>query len=439
MSATALSIALDALGEVPALDRIPTMDLMTARTRELALRHSDLIDVRTVGHSRAGEPIEMLSIGAGPLSALLIGAPHPNEPIGCMTIERLLQRLCESTALREALPFRWHCIKAIEPDALRLNEGWFDRPGDLTHYLDHFFRPALADQAEYGFPFDTSLDFPVETSPENDAWRTAFEIALPDLLYSLHNADYGGAFYMVTPPVPELVAALPALPPRFGLGLNDVGEPLSDSPALGPGVFVPFDPAVFAKLGKAAWQGGDSSAGYANRHGALSLIAEVSMWEDANSADRAPSPWSREDLERLRCQWSADIVRVGRPVLAQARPGGGVSHDLVLRTAQETLVRAEDLAMAGAPAGDGMTISNFEYRMQWVGLRLIMLRKIGLIRRLAISSPGKSSSAVDACENYLRDGVAELRGQVTLRAMPLRDLVGCQLHAGIAAAAHLAN
>ena len=68
----------------------PTVEEMEACPRKLA---ADGIDVRTLGKSRSGRPIDLVSIGDGPLSALIVDAPHPNEPAGCATTELLIERL----------------------------------------------------------------------------------------------------------------------------------------------------------------------------------------------------------------------------------------------------------------------------------------------------------------------------------------------------------
>jgi hypothetical protein len=56
-----------------------------------------------VGASAEGRPIELLSIGNGRRPALLVGVPHPNEPIGTLTFEFLCRLFCEDAALREGL------------------------------------------------------------------------------------------------------------------------------------------------------------------------------------------------------------------------------------------------------------------------------------------------------------------------------------------------
>ncbi|WP_242460832.1 hypothetical protein [Burkholderia cenocepacia] len=73
--------------EVPDFHAVPTFNHMAQRTQETQHRYPDLVTVTRAGLSGQGEPIDLISIGDGPLSALFIGARHPNEPIGCLLID----------------------------------------------------------------------------------------------------------------------------------------------------------------------------------------------------------------------------------------------------------------------------------------------------------------------------------------------------------------
>ncbi|MET5116247.1 M14 family zinc carboxypeptidase, partial [Burkholderia pseudomallei] len=77
---------------------MPTYRRLLAASQAVARRHPDLVAITAVGESEAGDPIDMISIGDGPMSALFVGAPHPNEVFGCLVIERLIDRLCNDAA-----------------------------------------------------------------------------------------------------------------------------------------------------------------------------------------------------------------------------------------------------------------------------------------------------------------------------------------------------
>jgi hypothetical protein len=141
-----------------------------ALVRRLAMTH--VAQVERLGLSRAGRPIDLISVGRGSRAALIVGAPHANEPIGCATIVRLLTRLAQDRELREGSDWQWHFIPAIDVDGIALNEGWFRGERTLARYLDNFYRPPFKLQPEYAFPLDVpGYRFDKET-PETACWRS---------------------------------------------------------------------------------------------------------------------------------------------------------------------------------------------------------------------------------------------------------------------------
>ena len=146
--------------DVPDYQAFLTVDELTASSHRLKQQYPDLVSISEVGKTRNGDPIELLTIAGGDANAFIFGGPHPNEPIGCMTIEYLSQRLCEDDALRDELGYTWHFIKTIDADGMRLNEGWFKGPFSPTNYARNFYRPARHEQVEWTFPIEyKSLNF----------------------------------------------------------------------------------------------------------------------------------------------------------------------------------------------------------------------------------------------------------------------------------------
>ncbi|MBS0421349.1 MAG: hypothetical protein JSR66_26815 [Proteobacteria bacterium] len=253
--------------------------------------------VERLGVSRTGRGIDLISVGRGPRAALIVGAPHSNEPIGCATIVRMLARLAGDRALREHSGWQWHFIPAIDIDGIALNEGWFRGERTLPHYLADFYRPPFRLQPEYAFPlelpgyrFDTS-------TPENACWRRALEHVRPQLQCSLHGADTGGSFFIVSDLRAPLGTALTGLPPAQGITLNTIGDSSANLHELGPGLFA--FPDIDSLIAKAVashrqpdqvWNAGDSSAGYsAKRFGTFNMVCEVPLWRDARERDSRSS------------------------------------------------------------------------------------------------------------------------------------------------------
>ncbi len=257
-----------------------------ALVRRLAMTHA--AQVERLGSSRAGRPIDLISVGRGSRAALIVGAPHANEPIGCATIVRLLTRLAKDRELREGSDWQWHFIPAIDADGIALNEGWFRGERTLARYLDNFYRPPFKLQPEYAFPLDVpGYRFDKET-PETTCWRLALDRIRPQLQCSLHGADTGGSFFLASDPQPRLCKVLGDLPKQSDITLNTVGDSSADLAGIAPGVFsFPNIESQIAKTSsKDAWNAGDSSEGYSRkRYRTFNMVCEVPLWRDARERD----------------------------------------------------------------------------------------------------------------------------------------------------------
>jgi hypothetical protein len=101
---------LNVLGDVPNYEAFLTVDELKASSQELARKYPDRVEALNIGHSRQGDPMEALKIGDGPRQAILFAMPHPNEPIGSMTLEYLSSRLVEDDSLLQSLDHTWYLI-----------------------------------------------------------------------------------------------------------------------------------------------------------------------------------------------------------------------------------------------------------------------------------------------------------------------------------------
>ena len=107
----------------PVLERVPdyreflTLDELRAGTQVLVREFPGLARLETVGSSAEGRPIELLTIGHGRRPALLVGVPHPNEPIGTLTLDFIKETLKE-----KGIEIRYgvapHRLTALERDVM---------------------------------------------------------------------------------------------------------------------------------------------------------------------------------------------------------------------------------------------------------------------------------------------------------------------------------
>ncbi|WP_188685470.1 M14 family zinc carboxypeptidase [Nesterenkonia cremea] len=312
---------------VPAMTGYPTVDQLKDRLESLRAEHPELITAERIGTTRLGEPLWLYTLGEGRLSGLLAGGVHPNEPIGSVTILHLVQQLASSADLRARLDTTWRIIPCADPDGMRLNEGWFQDPGDAETYFRHFYRPAGDEQVEWTFPLSYKRAHFDAMLPETQALQRAIDLARPDFYVPLHNAESGGAYYYLSEPMPELCSALQQLPERFGVPLHR-GEPeAAHFTELAPGIFdmgtveeiydwlegLGLDPAPPGSAG-------DASTSYARRYGTLSMIAELPLQRHPDADDLSLSEHRYADLlEQEGAQLIADGERL-LAMLAQAEP-----------------------------------------------------------------------------------------------------------------------
>ena len=216
----------DVIKGVPEYQEFLTVNELKESSQALAQMHPDVVELFQVGASTSGEPINALRVGNGKLKALLIGFPHPNEPIGSLTIEYLSKRLAEDDELREDLGFTWYFIKAADIDGARLNEGWFKGKYDNIKHMLNFYRTPGYRQIEWTFPVEYKTLKWNSPSPETKAVMNLIDETRPDLVFTLHNSAFGGVYYYVSDPCPALYPKLQNLAKSERLPLH-LGEPES--------------------------------------------------------------------------------------------------------------------------------------------------------------------------------------------------------------------
>lgn len=441
--------------DVPDYQVFLTVDELRASTHRLIEEFPDLTRLKVVGQTRRGDPIELLTIGDGPLQAFVFGGPHPNEPIGTMTIEYLTRRLCEDEALRRELGYTWHFIKTIDADGMRLNEGWFKGPYSVTNYARHFFRPAPFDQVEWTFPLEyktLKFDRPL---PETQALMRVIDEVQPQFLYSLHNAGFGGVYYYVTRECAPLYDLFHQIPAWFDLPLH-LGEPEMSSA-------VTFAPAIYRMLTAeetydhleqngipdpaAAMQSGASSDGYAQRYGTFTLVVEMPYFDDPRVNDQTPTDTIRREaiLKKLDAADEFDAWIVGR--LDATRPH--LQLVTPLRTAVETFLgmggqwREADRQWALQAEETNRPATQAELFSNLLESRFYSMLVLGMFARVMDDemSGGNPAPAIrearDDARTRLEERGAALERDLNYRVLPIRSLVGVQLCAGLATAAFL--
>lgn len=288
---------------MPNYEAFSSIDDLNVSSEKLAHEHPNEVRLINIGRSRNGEDIKALRIGEGRKTALLFGFPHPNEPIGSVTLEYLARRLVEDTALK-ALDFTWFIVKCADPDGARLNEEWFKGPFTPLNYALNYYRPPGYQQIEWTFPIKyktLNWDNPI---PETKALMKIMEDAKPRFMYSLHNSGFGGVYFYVSASCKPLYPKFQSLAMKEKLPLH-LGEP--ETPymkQLAKAIFkMPTSEETYDFLKKHMKKDpakiinyGTSSDDYARRvAGSFTLVCEMPYYYDAKIEDTSESDVSRKE------------------------------------------------------------------------------------------------------------------------------------------------
>jgi hypothetical protein len=436
------------LARVPDHREFLTLEELERSSRALVAEFPGLARLETVGASREGRPIELLTIGHGTRPALLLGVPHPNEPIGTLTLEFLCRLLCEDDELRRRLDVTAYALKVADPDGLTLNEGWFKGRFSPLRYALNYYRPPHAEQVEWSFPVEyRTLRF-TRPCPETAVVMRVMERVRPRFFYSLHNAGFCGVYFYVSHDRPRLYPELHGLVADHGLPLHR-GEPeVPYLRTLAPAVYALFgidetyeymartlgeDPAPLIEAGT-------SSDDWLKRVcDAFSLVCELPYYTAPALEDTAPAGVGRREaiLDGLA---RADALRAESARSFAQIAGQAPDHRLTrsvadyLRKTPKRLAaeraNAEGPAYAReatrAEAMDATTCRAF-YHMLYLGEVYRIAEMVG------------DATLADRLHARLASLAAELERESQLRVLPLRPLVAVQAGAGLLALGETAS
>lgn len=451
------------LANVPDYKVFHTVAEMDAHSLELAAEYPDRVSVFEAGKTRSGHPLYCLKIGSGSKNALLLGCPHPNEPIGAMMLEYFTRALCEDEALLQELDFTWYVIKSWDADGTMLNEGWFKGPFTLYTYARNFFRPPGNQQVDWTFPIEHKKWMWNTPIPETKAAMDLIDRIRPVMNYTLHNAGFGGVYYYISRPADEIYDALRGVAGKNGVPLN-LGEP--EAPFIKA-----FSPAIFEGLGLAATYDyyeqygiehpedlmdcGTCSSEYADKAcGTFTFLTELPYFYDKRIDDLSPADILRKDAVLAHLDQSKKDSDFIRAQLDLAK--GCFSSVNPFKNALDAFLKYE----TGDEATRKMVTENPDYNKlatqaekfdNLLTARFYKMLSFGLLVRANEYELGKMQAAgevdapkQDALTRAMQNAEAELKKlaeyleeQIQYQVIPIQKLVRIQLESGLIAADYL--
>ncbi|MED1791388.1 M14 family zinc carboxypeptidase [Brevibacillus nitrificans] len=446
---------------VPNYEVFLTVDELDASTRQLASDFPDIVTLFEAGKSRAGHPILGLKIGEGEKNALCFALPHPNEPIGAMTLEYLSRALAEDEDFRKESGYTWYIIKCIDPDGTKLNEGWFKGPYNIYNYIKNFFRPGSVQQVEWTFPITyKNLHFNTPM-PETQAIMKVIDETKPAFLYSLHNAGFGGAYWYITHAYEDIYEDLRASAGKHGVALH-LGEPespsctkLSEAIYKMMGITEEYD--YLEKYSEVAPESlitcGTTSADYAlEKNDCVTLLTELPYFFDARIQDMSDSTITRREaieknieMNQKHCKKMDEFLSGIRKYIVPENPFVILVEQMITFTksaegAKRKWAEAPEFELPAKVSEvlDNTVIARF-YNSLSAGLiargaeyEMERLKKEGNADEQALADLEDARSRAAA---YLAESCEKLEQDLDYTVVPIQKLVQIQIESGLIVAA----
>ncbi|MET8628667.1 M14 family zinc carboxypeptidase [Kitasatospora sp. NPDC004669] len=407
---------------------VPSVDEVTGRLRDLARREPGLCRMRRIGMSRGGRALQVLSVGSVRRSVLVIGGPHPNEPVGYATIAFLADLAVERSELREGVS--WHFLPCVDPDGAALNSEWTSSVLDLHTQHRHFHRPAMVEQPEWTFPVPWRGGEHRFGLPENEALAALVDELEPAVAVSLHNAEFGSPFFIASHEVPGLAGQLAALAERQGLPVAEAAPgDVVGWPVLGPGVFQMqrVEELVIRDHELRAPAFGTHLSHYSARHGTLTLLPEVPRWHTATAFEDSP-PVALAVLAEAVTDEATEVQRL----MEQA----GRLDDAHARAAADTVAITATVARSWHQrAADPAIVTGAELAEAHYSRVMLTLRSAGMaLRSVCEAPPDRAVLAARArLERLLFERARRCERELRATPVQLRRLVAVQACAALAA------
>jgi len=428
------------LREVPAYRRflkLSEIDSLTAK-----FERDSSIEKRTIGQTVEKEPINMYVLGSGKKTAMIIGVPHSDEPLGSLVTTHFIQWMMTHPEA-DFFQWRWLIIPVLERRGMRMNEGWFNDFSSLVSMAKSHFREPVEDQYEWTFPFKYKNYQWTYSRPEADAVKEVLKSEKPDLLCGLHHAGFYNTYYYFSRDLPEAYLRLRELAKTLKLPFSEQAADVPFGKVLAPGFYQMYglkdyfdyysknEPENLSRLKRGAC----SDEWYEDTIGGFSFNCEVPLFQSSVKKDNEASKRNLKDLLENKKRKNLVNMQYYEELLSKLEPFFAFSNPLLLNSVLKSVADAklllEDSASKKKPVEDRKA-TNFEVFENDVMADISDLLLLGQIWRVAkyIFSKTRETQTmslmktVDQKMGALAESVSR-RGRFV--PMPIQKLVKIQL------------
>ncbi|WP_320783654.1 M14 family zinc carboxypeptidase [Streptomyces sp. CRN 30] len=403
--------------------RYPTVTELQSAARALAAHRPATCTFRQVGVSRAGRPLQLLSVGHDPHAVLVVAGAHANEPTGGSTLLALAERVLRERELRTGAS--WHFLLCADPDGASLHST--PAPRTLFDYHLGFFRPAGPEQPEWS----PSVLPPDRLPPETRALLRVIDELRPYLQVTLHGTDLGGSWVQLTKDVPGLAEPFAKSAAELNIPVETSASDAAGWSAAGPGVRVMPDPGPGAARPGVQDDARHSTWYHAHRYGGLTAVVEVPMWASDLVDDAVPHPAPAAALGELARRLREDARLVER-ILAGALPRLPGAEGPLLRAVRWALALVPGLAADWARGTPPDTTVAYVSSVEAFGRRL-PLRAAAMLLRVLRETDDRAAPRLEELVAAWSGAFAERFGA---RWVPLENQVEHQARTVVTAARH---
>ncbi|MFG2919478.1 M14 family zinc carboxypeptidase [Kitasatospora sp. NPDC048298] len=389
-------------------DHYPSLDELTATAHRLAAQWPDLCRVRTIGTSRAGRPLTLLTVGRdAPHNLLVVAGAHADEFASRAAVTDLAHH-----ALTTRRPdLAWHFLLCLDPDGAHLADG-SRTARTLPAYFAHYYRPAAEDQPEWAPAIGSDL-------PESRALLDLIDELRPTLQFSLHSTDVGGTFLQATIDPAPLAHPFARSAAHHGIPVETGNFDTFHLHESGPGVYLMTphhidhqETATGMLTPHQDTGGGQAGTWFApQRHGGQTVLVEVPAFTSAHLGDPRPA-----DAVRRHLRTHADRLRhrgtLLTALLDAATPYLRHPDTPLLRAARTPLTALHQLADQWDPDVHGHDLMRTPLtRARLAGIDLwahrIPVRAAALLRRAVRPAGAPAAREAARLDHLLRDWCAQ--------------------------------
>jgi hypothetical protein len=301
------------LDDVPSYSRFLRVNEVEALAANF--RQHPSVEEKTIGKTAENNPLKMYSMGSGEKTALIIGVPHSDEPLGSLVTVFFIDWMLKHPDV-DFFGWRWLIIPVLEQRGMRMNEGWFGNWGSLVDTAKSYFREPTENQYEWTFPFEYKNYTWEHSRPESDAVKEVIRVEKPDLLCNLHHCGFYDTYFYFSRDMPEAYLRLRKLSDSLGLPLSTSNPDVPFGKVLTPGFYQMYglkdyidyynryEPENLLTMRR----GSTSDEWYQDTIGGFSFNCEVPLLESSVKKDNGNSRYKlRGLLEKRRAKRAATI------------------------------------------------------------------------------------------------------------------------------------